>query len=303
MIAGPTASGKTELGIEVAKQVNGEVVNFDSLLFYKELNIGTAKPDQNELSAVPHHLVSTHSIARPINAADYSELCHPIISEIHARARIPILVGGSGFYLQAVMYGMFESVTSPASVLEKSESWYQQKGIQPFRDVLKENDPKSYERYHENDHYRIRRAVEHFWTTGQTISSAREKQMQERQLPEGWNLFFTYLDIPKSLHLPIIEKRTEKMFQQGLIQEVKELLDAGFTGREKPMQSIGYKEVVSYLKDEFPDLESCKERISINTRQLAKSQRTWFKKMQKNEYNPLEERDKFIKDCKQFVLD
>jgi tRNA dimethylallyltransferase len=307
VISGPTASGKTGLSIELAKTLDSEIVNFDSLLFYKEITIGTAKPSLEERQGIIHHLVDTHSINDPINAADFMRLALPIIKDIHARDKTAILVGGSGFYLQTLLKGMYDSTTSPQHILERSDELYQKEGINPFLEILKENDPESYERYHSNDHYRVRRAVEYFWANDSKLSEARE-QMKHKVANSPakeleWTVFYGYLDIPKEEHFPIIQQRSREMVEQGLIQEVQQLLDNGFNGDEKPLQSIGYKQVIEYLKGQGQDVKILLEKIDIATRQLAKAQRTWFKKESKLEYNGLSDRKKFIQDCLTFFED
>lgn len=305
IVSGPTASGKTSISIELAKRFGGEVVNFDSLLFYKELNIGTAKPNEQEKQNIVHHMVDTHSIKSAINAADYIKLALPIIKKLHQENKIVYLVGGSGFYLQALLYGMFPSTTSPQEIIEKSDKLYYENGIEPFLDVLKENDLESFDKYHSNDHYRIRRAVEHFWTTGQPFSSSRE-QMKTKKLTGpmfdlNWNVFHIYLDLDKEDHWQLIQKRTNLMLTNGLLDEVSNLLSIGFSGNEKPLMSIGYKESQDYLAKKLNSLEELSDKISIATRQLAKSQRTWFKKQQKNQYNPLMDKEKIMLDFETFL--
>lgn len=306
VVSGPTATGKTKVSIELAKKFQMEIINFDSLVFYKELSIGTAKPTVIEMESVPHHLVGSESIFAPINAADFMDKAIPIIQDIHHKDKAVVLVGGSGFYLQAILNGMYDSPTTPESIQEKSNKLYEEEGIEPFRKILKQKDEKSYNRYHQNDHYRIRRAVEHFWTTNLPFSESREnmKERLQKSPPQtfGWEVFHTYLDIPKPEHYEMILKRTEKMYQEGLIEEVKSLLELGATGLEKPLQSIGYKETLAFINGDFSSLEDYLERVSINTRRLAKAQRTWFKKLDKNEYNPIKEFDKIIQDCGAFLL-
>ncbi len=305
IISGPTASGKTATSIQIAKKFQAEVVNFDSLLFYRELNIGTAKPTDQEQEGVPHHFINTHSIYNPINAADYLKIAEPKINEIHAKGSPVILVGGSGFYLQALLNGMFESTTTPQDIINKSDLLYSSSGIEPFRDILREHDTLAYDQYHPNDHYRIRRAVEHFWTTN-TPFSLKRTEMKDRLTNSPvkrnqWDLLHIHLDIPKEEHFEIIKQRTSHMLSHGLLDEVKNLLNSGATGNEKPMLSIGYKESVAYLRGEYQTIEDLSERISINTRRLAKSQRTWFKKSIKNHYNPIEEFDKIQNICNEFL--
>jgi len=308
VISGPTASGKTDIAIELAAQFGGEIVNFDSLLFYKEINIGTAKPTISQRKEIPHHMIDIRSISSPINAADFAREAHPIIENLLKEKKIVYLVGGSGFYLQALLKGMFDSPTTPSEISSKSDKLYEDQGIEPFLEILKENDLKSFERYHINDHYRIRRAVEHWWTTGYPLSSAREEKdssnaQNDHKTIHSWDLEHIHLDIPKEEHLAIIETRTKKMLQSGLIDETRDLLNQGFDGSEKPLQSIGYFEALDFLKGKYSSLEECEERIVISTRQLAKSQRTWFKRDHgKKVFHPLKERkeiflqvDKFLK--------
>lgn len=307
VISGPTASGKTTLSIELATRFGGEIVNFDSLLFYKELNIGTAKPTLSEMGSIPHHMVNIKSISDPINAADFSKMAFPIVESIISQKKNVFLVGGSGFYLQALLKGMYDSPTTSPEILARSEKLYKEQGITPFRQFLLENDTQSYERYHLNDHYRIRRAVEHYWNTGSPLSSAREsKESLNSKLIKStihnWELLHIYLDIPKKEHLAIIEERSNKMIEVGLIKEVKDLLFSGFSGFEKPLQSIGYKEALKYISGQYQSLEECKENIIISTRQLAKSQRTWFNRdLLKSKFHPLEEREKIFLQVENFL--
>jgi tRNA dimethylallyltransferase len=307
IVSGPTACGKTNLSIDLARKFGGEIVNFDSLLLYKEIEVGTAKPSIEERQLVPHHMIDVRSISSPMNAADYAREAFPIVENI-LQKNIPVyLVGGSGFYLQALLKGMFNSPTTPEDILKRSEELYSQQGISPFVEILKLYDPESFERYHINDHYRIRRAVEHWWTTGFPLSNARKEKVDENlKLSEpsihNWNILHLYLDFPKEDHLELIEKRTTKMIQDGLIDEVKSLLNTGYSGHEKPLQSIGYKETIDYLGGAYKDIETYKNQIVISTRQLAKSQRTWFKRdPSRHAYHPLEERSKIFLQVENFL--
>lgn len=296
VISGPTATGKTEISLKLAKLHDALIINFDSLLFYKEISIGTAKPSLEDQQGVPHFMLDSHSIFEPINAADYFKQVIPLIRDLSKQKKPLILVGGSGFYLQTVLNGMFESTTSPKEVLDKSQKLYDNDGIEPFLEILKVHDHASFERYHENDHYRIRRAVEHWWSTKQPFSQSREElQHKNNEAPPikyDWDVTHLYLDLPKLIHWDIIQERTKKMLSNGLVEEVKSLLDNGATGEEKPLKSIGYLEAIKYLRGEIESEEALVERISISTRQLAKAQRTWFKKVEKLSYNPLEDWDK-----------
>jgi tRNA dimethylallyltransferase len=304
IIAGATATGKTNLSIELAKSYQGCIVNFDSLLFYQELQIGTARPTKEEMSGVEHFLVGTDSISSPLNAKQFAERAIQIIEERPDNQPI-FLVGGSGFYLQALLYGMYEDLSTPQPIKEKSDNLYRDNGIEPFREILKIHDHENYLRLHANDHYRIRRAVEYFWTTNKPFSEAKKSHdvSQEKQkeiIHSNWDCLLLYLDIPKEEHYEIIKKRTKTMFDLGLIEEVKNLLAQGFSGKEKPLESIGYKEVQAFLRGELT-LESCEELIFISTRQLAKSQRTWFKGQNMQPTHPLKERETILKNVQQFL--
>ena len=252
-------------------------------------------------------MIDTHSIKTPINAADYAKLALPIIDDIHARDKNVILVGGSGFYLQALLHGMYESETTNNETLQKSDELYQKEGISPFALILKENDLSSFEKYHINDHYRIRRAVEHFWMTGDKFSKARldmlEKKRESPYQRADWNIHFIYLDIPKDKHQEVIELRAQTMVKQGLVEEVQSLLTQGFTLEHKPLKSIGYKETIDYINGIYTNKEEYLERLVINTRQLAKAQRTWFKKIERNEYDFLQDKNLIKENLSIFLQD
>ncbi len=307
VVSGPTATGKTSLAVELAGKFSGEVVNFDSLLLYREINIGTAKPTLEERRSVPHHMIDVRSISEPMTAADYAREAFVVIERL-LREKTPVfLVGGSGFYLQALLKGMYESRTTPADILKRSDDLFSSEGIAPFLEILRTSDPGSYRRYHENDHYRIRRAVEYFWCNGQPISLARGKKdaLNEKlgaPTIHGWETLHLHLDLPRDEHLGIIRKRTRDMIDSGLEQEVQGLLSSGFTGTEKPLLSIGYKETIQYLQGGIRTPEEYEERIVISTRQLAKAQRTWFNRDPgKETYHPLRQRDEIHRRVESFL--
>jgi tRNA dimethylallyltransferase len=304
IISGATATGKSSLAIKVAKLWGAEIINFDSLLFYHELSVGTAKPTIKELAEVPHHMINITSAKTPLNAARFQEIALPLVQNILNNNKLPILVGGSGFYLQALLKGMYQSVTTSEEVIKKSELLYMQNGIAPFIEELKKNDLSSLNQYHENDHYRIRRAVEHFWTTGKPFSMARtlkESNNIDSNI-HNWQLHHIYLSVDKIKHWEIIKDRTNQMLKNGLIEEVQNLLKIGFTGEEKPLLSIGYKETQDFLKGNIKDMLELEERINISTRQLAKSQRTWFNKDEsKTTYNILTEELRIFADITKFL--
>lgn len=307
IISGPTATGKTNTAIDLAERFGGEVVNFDSLLLYQEITIGTAKPTQEERKQVPHHMIDVTSIATPMNASDYMKAAYPVVEKLLKEKKTVYLTGGSGFYLQALLKGMYDSPTTPIDVSKRSERTYKDEGIAPFLEILRKHDPGSLERYHENDHYRIRRAVEHWWTSGTPFFEQRNKKNEvNTTLPGasiyGWDVFHAYLDVPKEEHLKIIEGRTDRMLEMGLIQEVQVLLDQGFTGLEKPLQSIGYKEALNFIFGVYKTKAECRERIVISTRQLAKSQRTWFNRdPSKKLFHPIRDARTLFEEVRNFL--
>lgn len=314
LITGPTACGKTRTSIHLAKSliskgIPAEIINFDSLLFYKEISIGTAKPTEEEIAGVKHHLISISSITEEFNASHYIELAKDLISRLHQMNIVPILVGGSAFYLRALIKGMYEEDGSDAVdktiIKEKWKNILKTSGINAVVDYLKTNDPKALELFHINDHYRLTRAAEHFDLTGDKISTKKEKfdELDPYDFSTSeYQFIHFYLDIPKENHFTYITKRIEEMFKLGLIDEVKSLLQQGYSKELKPLQSIGYKETISYLSGDIKEIAQLKELIAIHTRQLAKSQRTFFKKINpKITLNPLIDHEKIEKLSLSFI--
>lgn len=315
IVSGPTASGKTKTSIEIAKVIKNElaldvaIVNFDSLLFYKEISIGTAKPTMMEREGIDHFMIDIESIESPMNAAQFIKKGEALIEDLFQQNKVIILVGGSAFYLRALLKGMYESPTPAPELKVRLENLYKEQGIIPFIEFLKINDPQSLENLHENDHYRLTRAVEHFEATGTKISD--QKMVMDGQNPydfstieKDWNVLHVYLDLPKDEHFQIITKRTDQMFKDGLMDEISQLEKMGFTLEEKPLASIGYKEAIEFKKGLFSSEAECRERISISTRQLAKSQRTFFNKITpKENYNPLQDQAKIKERVINFIKD
>lgn len=297
IISGPTASGKTATSIRLANlfknQITPRIINFDSLLFYQELLIGTAKPTKEEQAGIAHELVDIRSIRDPLNAADFTSLALALLEKCYEQQELPILVGGSGFYLRALVKGMYDSIDVSEEVREEGLRLYEAQGIEPFILALKQHDPERLAKLHENDHYRIKRAWEHWRMTGRPVQAQGEEHAGgdpydfSKHRLDNWTLHHIHLDLPRPQHAEIIAKRTHKMMDDGFIGEVQNLLNSGFNGHEKPMQSIGYKEILAHLNGElaFDELE---ERINGSTRRLAKQQRTFFARVTPKEiYHPI----------------
>jgi tRNA dimethylallyltransferase len=313
VVAGPTASGKTKTSIEIAKVIQNElklpvaIVNFDSLLFYKELSIGTAKPTLEERQGIDHYMIDIESYKTPMNASQFIKKGEEVIRDLFAQNKIVILVGGSAFYLRALLKGMYESTTTSTEMKEKYRKLYKDEGIAPFLEHLKIHDPESLVNYHPNDHYRLTRAVEHFEATGTKISD-QKKELDEQnpydfsQIIHPWDVLTIYLDLPRDEHFKVIMKRTEEMFEAGFMDEVEELVKDGFALIERPVVSIGYKEIMEFKQGLFATKEECIERISISTRQLAKSQRTFFNRITpKESFNPIHDQGKIKERVTRFI--
>lgn len=298
IISGPTASGKTATSIRLAQllnHLNPRIINFDSLLFYRELNIGTAKPSKNEQAGIKHSLIDVRSITEPLNAADFTTYALAELESAYQNNELPILVGGSGFYLRALVKGMYDSVDVSEEIKALNESIYAEHGIDPFISDLEKNDPERIAALHPNDHYRIRRAWEHWKMTGKPVTPGGADyaggdpyDFSVNRLTQ-WQHLHLHLDMPRAEHFEVISNRTLKMLEAGFISETQTLLKTGFTGEEKPLQSIGYKEILMMLNGEL-NQNDLPERIDGVTRRLAKQQRTFFARIQpKTTYHPLQE--------------
>lgn len=289
-IFGPTCSGKTTFSIQLAKffhlqQVKSEIINFDSLLFYKEPSISTARPSDKEKEGIPHHLMGVVEIDSDFNSSDFVELAKKKIAELHSKGIVPILVGGSGFYLRSLIKGMYETPTTPKEISQKVEQTYKEEGIEPFINILKINDPDSLNQLHPNDHYRLLRAVEYFWVSGKKISD--QKNQFDKNSPydfstpanKQWNFLNIYLCPNKHKHWQMIKDRINQMHKDGLIDEISQIINKINASSCRPLKSIGPKETIDFLQGKIKTIEELNELIYIHTRQLAKSQKTFFNKI------------------------
>lgn len=304
ILSGATATGKSQMAIDIATHLHSlgpwVIVNFDSLLFYKELSIGTAKPTQEEMKQIPHEMVDVVHFHNPLNASDYIKMATPVINKHLKEGKKIILTGGSAFYLRALIKGMYDSEPVSKLIRQEVHNLFESEGIDGVRAVLKKHDPLSFQNLHENDVYRNIRAVEHFLSTGYALSTERLKKEEDRPYDlslhqHGWDLTHFYLEIPKEAHWEIMKKRTQTMVKIGLINEVQGLLNLGATGLEKPLQSIGYKETLAYLNGHISSTEQLIDSIYLSTRKLAKAQKTFWNKLNpKQPINPLKDSAKLI---------
>ena len=274
VITGPTASGKTAAAISIAKRFNGEIISADSMLVYKGMDIGTAKPTMEERERVPHHLIDVISPKASFSVSDYEALALPIVERLIAEGKTPIICGGTGFYINSILYkSQFGNVGANEEIRAKYEEILKEHGAEYLHTILKEKDPQSGEKLHPNDTKRVIRALEIYDVTGQPKS-----MQQDKPIPR-FDFVAVSVDYPRETLYERINLRVEEMFRLGLVDEVKNLLSQGVTTDMQCMQGIGYKEVVEGLALGQTEGE-IKEIIKKNTRNYAKRQITFFKRMQ-----------------------
>lgn len=275
ILTGPTAVGKTSLSVKLAKAVDGEIVSADSMQVYKYMDIGTAKITKDEMGDIPHYLISEFEPDEEFSVVKYQQLAKKYISSIHERNKIPILVGGTGFYIQAVLYDIdFEENESDTSYREELERLALTKGSDYLHGLLAKVDPNSAKAIHPNNIKRIIRALEYIKLTGNPISAHNEEQ-RSKESPYNYKYFVLNRDRAKLYE--IINRRVDVMIDNGLIDEVKNLLDMGYTKDMVSMQGLGYKEIIAYLEGEY-SLNDAIDILKRDTRHYAKRQLTWFKR-------------------------
>lgn len=288
IILGPTATGKTGLSIELAKQLNTEIVNADSMYIYKDLDIGTAKPTTDEMQGITHHLISFVEPTDAFNVSEYRDHAIKIIDDIKGRNLIPIVVGGTGFYIDSLIknysYGGVEKNIDLRNSLQKELELY---GKEYLYNKLKDLDIDSYNKLHINDTKRIIRALEIVMLSGNKKSNTINNED-----PIFKNPLIIGLNMPRDILYDRINKRVDIMVNNGLIEEVKGLLSRGLTPENhQSMKGIGYKEICDYLNG-IVTLEDAIENIKQHTRNYAKRQITWFKRNDNiNWFNILEDND------------
>jgi len=277
VIAGPTASGKTGLSIDVAKGLNprGEIVYADSAAVYRCLDIGTAKPTVEEMREVPHHLIDVCDIDDDFNAEIYSKTATDAVKKILKCKKVPIVTGGTGLYIKALVHGLFQSPKDTGGVREELLKELDERGLDALFSKLKDVDRKSAEAISPNDRTRIIRALEIYRLTGRPASKIREKHAFK---DSAFDPLYIGLKMDRKLLYRRIEDRVDQMIELGIISEVEEILKRGYSPDCRSLSTIGYKEIVSHIRGEI-DLETAIRLIKRNTRRLAKRQITWFKKV------------------------
>ncbi|MBD3183928.1 tRNA (adenosine(37)-N6)-dimethylallyltransferase MiaA [Candidatus Poribacteria bacterium] len=271
-IIGPTAVGKTDLSIQLAKIINGEIVSVDSRQIYKYMDIGTAKPTPEQMQEVPHHMVDCVLPDQDFSVADYQEGADEAIEEIARKGKTPILVGGSGMYFRAVIDGLFDGPSADRKFREKLKKEADKTGIYNLYHRMKSVDPEAAERIHPNDLLRIIRALEVYEKTGKPIS---QLQKQWENSKDRYESVIIGLNRPRDELYQRIEKRVDQMMENGLLEEVKSL--SRYSRNLRAMNCFGYKELFEYIDGKCPLDESIR-LLKQNTRRYAKRQLTWFRK-------------------------
>ena len=271
VILGPTATGKSHCAIEIAKKFNGEIISGDSMLVYREMNIGTAKPSAEELAAVPHHLVDILPPEASFSVVDFKEQAQRLITEINARGHLPIIAGGTGLYIKALLEDYaFNSVSENSELREQLTREAELQGAEALHARLAALDAAAAERIHPNNVRRVVRALE------AALSGEQVKQYGASESP--YDALVVGLEMERSALYARINKRVDVMLAQGLEQEVRSLLERGISPDCQSMQSIGYRQMVWYLNGSMPYDEAV-EKLKQATRNFAKRQITWYKKM------------------------
>ncbi|MBS6556472.1 MAG: tRNA (adenosine(37)-N6)-dimethylallyltransferase MiaA [Roseburia sp.] len=288
VLTGPTAVGKTELSIQLAKAIGGEIISADSMQVYKYMDVGSAKITPEEMDGVRHYLVDELEPFDEFHVVKFQEYAKKYLNEIYAHGKIPIIAGGTGFYIQALLNDIdFTEQESDSAYRKELEALAEEHGNQYLHDRLKEVDPESAEAIHPNNRKRVIRALEFFQETGGKIS---EHNAKEQMRTSPYNFAYFVLNDERSHLYKRIDARVDKMIEDGLEAEVRRLKEMGCTKDMVAMQGIGYKEMLSYLDGSY-SLEEAVYIIKRETRHFAKRQITWFKRerdviwLNKNEFD------------------
>jgi len=275
ILAGPTAVGKSALAVELAKRIGGEIISADSMQVYRHMDIGSAKITQKEMGEVPHHLIDVLEPAEEFNVTVFQKMAAEAMAQIYARGHIPILAGGTGFYIQAVLYDIDFTENDGDTALRRSlEEMAAREGPEAVYERLRAVDPASCKIIHANNVKRVIRAIEFYEKTGRRISD-HNKEQRGRKSPYH-SAYFVLCDDRERMYQRI-EERVDRMMEEGLVDEVRALQDMGCTRDMVSMQGLGYKEILSYLDGEI-SLEEAVYRIKRDTRHFAKRQMTWFRR-------------------------
>lgn len=275
VIAGPTGVGKTATSIELAKHLDGEIISADSMQIYRGMDIGTAKVTEKEMQGVTHHMIDIAEPTENFSVYRYVSMCKDAVSDILSRNKLPIIAGGTGLYIDSFLSDIdFTEVTSDEAYRTELEHTALEKGNEYVHNMLRIADPVSAQNIHPNNLKRVIRALEYYKITGTTISSHNEKS-QKKESP--YNCCYICLTRDREELYERIDKRVDIMLENGLVDEVKKLLDSGCTSEHTSMQALGYKEIIAYLTGDT-DFEEAVEILKRDSRRYAKRQLTWFRR-------------------------
>ncbi|MBC8527732.1 MAG: tRNA (adenosine(37)-N6)-dimethylallyltransferase MiaA [Candidatus Cloacimonetes bacterium] len=277
VICGPTAVGKTNLSFKLAKKFSGEIISADSRQIYKFMNIGTAKPKSDILAKIPHHLIDIKNPDEKYTAGDFAKDADKKIAEICDREHIPFIVGGTGFYIKSLLYGLCKTPKIPAKIRNDLRKKISEKGSSYYYEELKKVDTITAEKIHTNDSKRIIRALEIYQYTGKPLSEYW-KEFKRQKRYEHFTIYL--IDDRKKLYRKINE-RIDKMIKEGLLNEVKKLIKMGYSEKSIGMNTLGYKEFLAYLNKKL-DWDTTVNLIKQHMRNYAKRQFTWFSKSEIN---------------------
>ncbi len=270
IIVGATASGKTDIAIEIAKYFNTEIISADSRQCFKELNVGVAKPSESQLASIPHHFINSHSIHENFSAADFERYALVKIEKIFEKNNVAVMCGGTGLYIKAFTDGLDDIAETDVIIKNEISANYKEHGIEWLQNQIKKLDPLFYEQGEIQNPYRLMRALEVFMTTGQSIIAQQKKIKKKRD----FNIIKLGLDVPRDILYERINNRVGVMFENGLEEEVKNLIPYKYLNA---LQTVGYRELFDYFEGTI-SLEKAFDLIKQNTRHYAKRQLTWFKK-------------------------
>ena len=276
-VVGPTASGKTSLSIALAKALGGEVLSCDSMQIYRDMDIGTAKPTEEEREGVPHHLIDIAAADEPFSCAEYAALAKAKVAELTSRGKLPIFCGGTGLYLDGVLRGgsSYEKTETDPAYRASLERMASEQGAEAVHAMLAAVDPEAAAATHPNNVKRVIRALEIYHTTGVTKTALDRRSVETQSDYDALVLGIRFPDT-EALYRRI-NLRVDIMIEQGLLEECRRLMEAGvFERSATAAQAIGYKELFPYLRGELP-LECCIETLKMATRRYAKRQMTWFR--------------------------
>lgn len=275
VLAGPTAVGKTSLSLRLAKALDAEIISADSMQVYRGMNIGTAKIPAEERAGIPHHLIDVADPSEDFSIARYVRLGREVIRDLDTRGKVPLVVGGTGFYIQALLKDLdFSEEKKEGTLREEYRLLAETEGTKALHDRLAAVDPVSAEAIHPNNIKRVIRALEYFEESGQPISALNEAQTGQES---PYRILYLVLNLPRQELYCRIDRRVDQMMEEGLLEETRQLLQAGIPAQATALQSIGYKELAEYLRGTC-SLDEAVNQIKLHSRHYAKRQITWFKR-------------------------